>query len=306
MYKLMAIALVTILVACKKQPAAPPVVMVPERLELTPTAANVESGNSTIFTAKYYNNIGALATTPASLVWSSSNIAIATVNTTGTVTGVSAGQATIKAKYNNIEATALITVTNAANQIAAVNITPSGIVEILKNQTTNLTATAVNTAGGVISGLTYTWTTSNSNQVPVSSTGMVTGLAYGSVNVTATANSIMSAPSMVQVIRKGAFSGSGSTGFAKLKMVNNVLQLETTSDFSINTAAPDLRLYLTNTPTASNIAGAVQVADLAMPSQYSGAHTFNIAAPTTITDYRYVIVWCAQFGGNYGTADLGL
>jgi hypothetical protein len=30
-----------------------------------------------------------------------------------------------------------------------------------------------------------------------------------------------------------------------------------------------------------------------------------VAAPTTITQYKFVMVWCKQFGGNYGLADLG-
>jgi hypothetical protein len=303
MYKIIAIALISILVACNKKNETPPIVTVPEKLELSTTAANVQVGANTALTVKYYNNVGTIAPTPATLVWSSSNDAIATVNNTGTVTGVAAGQATIKVKYNLIEATTLVTVTSSPNQIAAVNITPSGIIEVLKNQTVNLTAAAVNAAGTAIPGLTYNWASTNTNLVSLGAGGVATGVDYGSVNVTATANNIMSAPSTVQVIRKGQFSGSGSGGFVKLKIVNNVLQLETTTDFMLNTGAPDLRLYLTNTPTTA--AGAVLVADLARPSQYSGVHTFTIPAPTTITSYRYVIAWCTTFPSNYGTADLG-
>ncbi len=303
MYKILTFLLVISIVACKKEPTPPAVVTVPEKLEITPTSASIMRNNTTTLTVKYFNNLGVLATTPTTIVWSSGNNSIATVTNAGVVTGIAAGQATIKVALGTVEATALITVTDNANQIAAINITPSGIIELTKNQTATLTATAVNQAGTTIPGLTYSWTSGSNTIASTANGGVITGLTYGSTSITATANNIMSAPSMVQVIRKGQFSGQGSAGFAKLKLVNNVLQLETTTDFSISTGAPDLRMYLTNTP--NTITGAVQVADLARPAQYSGMHTFNIAAPTTINDYRYVIVWCAQFGGNYGTADLG-
>jgi hypothetical protein len=37
----------------------------------------------------------------------------------------------------------------------------------------------------------------------------------------------------------------------------------------------------------------------------TGAQSWNVAAPTTIAQYKYAIVWCKQFGGTYGVADLG-
>ena len=87
---------------------------------------------------------------------------------------------------------------------------------------------------------------------------------------------------------------------AKLKIENGILKLQTSSDFGVMTSPPDLRIYLgTNN---SNINGALEVASL---TQRNGAQSWNIAAPTAITQYRYVIVWCKQFGGTYGVADLG-
>jgi hypothetical protein len=107
---------------------------------------------------------------------------------------------------------------------------------------------------------------------------------------------------MVQVIRSGNFNGgSGSTGQAKLKIENGTLKLQTSSTFSVSTGAPDLRIYLSNSTT--NITNAVEIATL---NQRSGAQSWNVPAttsggqPITITSYQYVLVWCRQFGGNYG------
>jgi uncharacterized protein YjdB len=307
MKKLLFVAmLVSTFAACKKageDVAVPPAVTVPERLEITPTTSSILTGQTTQFTLKFYNNLGVLAALPTGIVWSSDNIAIATVNQTGLATAVAAGQANIKATYNAISATAAITVAVNNTVLSTVTITPSATQEILLNGTVNLSAVGTNIAGGVITGLTFNWMSSASASVLVNSAGMATGLAYGSANITATASGIQSAPLMVQVIRQGNFAGQNSAGMAKLKIENGTLKLQTSSTFSVANA-PDLRIYLTNTPT--NITGAVQIAPLSSAGQTSGARTWNVPAGVTITQFRYALVWCAQFGGAYGVADFGL
>jgi uncharacterized protein YjdB len=292
--------------ACKKAgediPVAP-VVTVPERLEITPTTASILAGQTTQFTLKYYNNLGVLAATPAGVVWSSSNMAIATVSQTGLATAVAIGQANIKAMYNTISATAAVTVVVNNNVLSTVTITPSMTQEILLNGTVNLSAVGTNLAGGVITGLAFSWMSDAATSVQVNSSGMATGMAYGSANITASANGIQSAPTMVQVIRQGNFAGQNSMGMAKLKIENGTLKLQTSSTFSV-ASAPDLRIYLNNSP--SNVTGAVQIAPLSTAGQTSGARSWNVPAGVTITQYRYALVWCAQFGGVYGVVDFGL
>jgi hypothetical protein len=303
---LLAIMIACTFAACKKAgedvPVAP-VVIVPERLEITPTTSSILTGQTAQFTIKYYNNVGVLAATPAGIVWSSSNTGIATVNQTGLATAVAVGQTNIKAMYNTISATVAVTVVVNSNVLSTVTITPSATQEILLNGTVNLSAVGTNLAGGVISGLTFNWISDATTSVQVSSAGVATGLAYGSANVTATANGIQSAPLMVQIIRQGNFAGQNSAGMAKLKIENGTLKLQTSSTFSV-ASAPDLRIYLTNTPTI--IAGALQIAPLSTAGQTMGARSWNVPAGITITQYRYALVWCAQFGGVYGVADFGL
>ncbi len=294
----------TFVLSCKKEPETVAVVTVPEKLEVAPATASVLIGNSATYTVKYFNNLGVLAATPASLTWSSVNSSIATVNNQGLVTGVAVGQTEIKATYNNVTASALITVVANANQLAVINITPNATQELLLNGTASLTATGLNSTGGTVNNLTFAWA-SNNAAVALGVNGTVTGAAYGNANITATANGIQSAPLAVQVIRRGALSGSGSTGTLKLKSINGVIKLESSSDFSVSTGAPDLRIYFTNTPNANSLTGAVQAVDLTRPTEYSGAHSWNMPASITMTNYRYLLVWCAQFGGNYGNADLG-
>ena len=295
-----AFAVAIMLAACSKKSVDTPLAVVPERLEITPVTNSINAGETAQFTLKYFNNTGQPATVPAVITWSSANTAIATVNQQGLATGTGAGQTEIRATYNNVSATALLTVVTNSTQLASVMVMPADIQEIKLNEMATLTAIGKNNSGGTISGLSFSWESSDASLVEISNSGIVTGKSYGTSNIAATSSGIQSAPVMVQVLRKGNFAGSGSAGVAKLKIENNVLKLQTTAEFSAMTSPPDLRIYLGN--NNNNITGAIEIASL---NQRNGAQSWNIAATVTITQYRYAIIWCKQFGGTYGVADLG-
>ena len=295
--------LATAIISCKKNVPLPEEVLVPERLEMSPASTSVLIGSTTNFTLKFYNNKGVLSNLPATTTWSSDNTAVATITQQGVASGVANGTTNIKASYNNISATAILTVVANNTQLASIMLMPSNTVELLLNANDQITAVGKNNAGTVIPGLSFQWLSNASNMVQVSSTGMITGAAYGTTNITASAMGVQSAPVMVQVIRKGNFAGSNSMGAAKLKIENGVLKLQTTTNFSVANA-PDLRIYLG--PNATNVNGAVQIAPLSTAGQTSGERTWTVPNGVSISQYRYAIVWCAQFGGTYGVADLGL
>lgn len=123
-----------------------------------------------------------------SVTWSTSNAGIATVSATGMVTGVSAGSATISATAAGKSGTAQVTVTTEPppdNVVARVTLSPAtGTVAI--GGTVQLTATARNEAGSVLTGKDFTWTSSNTNVATVSTAGMVVGRAGGVATITAT------------------------------------------------------------------------------------------------------------------------
>jgi uncharacterized protein YjdB len=56
-----------------------------------------------------------------------------------------------------------------------------------EGKTIQLTATAYDSNNNVIPGITFTWTSSNTNRATVSSTGLVTGVNDGNVSITASA-----------------------------------------------------------------------------------------------------------------------
>jgi Bacterial Ig-like domain (group 2)/Electron transfer DM13 len=304
---ILAALVITQFIACTKKadvPVPPPVVInVPERLEITPTSGNAIIGGTVQLTAKYYNTMGELAPLPATAVWSSTTPTIASVNTQGLVTAVAAGSTSIKITVNAASAMAPFTVVANPNQLATVTLTPNVAQDILLNQTVGFAAVGANAAGGTISGLTFNWMSDNIAAVTIMSTGMATAVGYGMASIAATANGVQSAPTIVNVVRQGTFSGNGSTGTAKLRLENGVLKLITSSNFFVNNA-PDLRIYLS--ANTNNLSNSVQISPLSTIGQTSGARSWNVPTGVTITQYRYALVWCAQFGGSYGLADLGL
>jgi trimeric autotransporter adhesin len=272
-----------------------------ERLEISPGNLNLMIGTTGTFTLTYFNNLGVQTTVPSGVVWSSLNTNMATVNQQGMVTGVNVGQTNIKATLNALIATASVTI-SANTQLASIVLTPATILEINKTQFSTVTATGYTSGGVIIPGLSFNFTSGNTGLVTVLNSGIVQGIDYGTANITAMSGSITSPPLMLQVIRSGNFNGAfGSTGIAKLKIENSVLKLQTSTDFSVSAGAPDLRIYLSNSTTS--ITNAVEIATL---NQRSGAQSWNVPAttaggqPITITSYQYVLVWCRQFGGNYG------
>lgn len=68
--------------------------------------------------------------------------------------------------------------------VASVSITPS-TASVAVGRTTQLSATAKDAAGNVLSGRTITWSSSETSLATVNANGVVTGVAVGSVNITA-------------------------------------------------------------------------------------------------------------------------
>lgn len=293
-------SLLCILWSCKEKKSedvAP--ATIPERIEVTPNSTSIMIGGTAAFTIQYFDKMGVQAAPPSGTVWTSSNPAIATIDQQGIATGVSNGQVIIKAKLREAEATALLTVVLNNSQIATISLDAT-TKELLLNEKFTLTAVAKNNGGTTLTGKVFTWQSSNPAIAEVNAaTGEVTAKGYGTAEIRALSEGIQSLPAMAQVIRIGTFSGANSQGTAKLKIENGVLKLQVSSNFSVSTGAPDLRIYLSN---SANNNSALEIATL---TQRAGSQTWNLPSGTSITGYRYALVWCKQFGGNYGIADLG-
>jgi uncharacterized protein YjdB/pimeloyl-ACP methyl ester carboxylesterase len=119
-------------------------------------------------------------------VWSSSADTVATVSTTGLVTGVSAGTTTITVTAGGISKTAEVTVENYVVDITAITLTPT-VAEIYVDSTIQFRATPTPENPTTFNPV---WSSSAETVATVSATGLVTGVSAGTATITVTAGGI--------------------------------------------------------------------------------------------------------------------
>src|SRR5690349_17849694 len=147
----------------------------------TPSSATVMVGGTVQFSA--YGRTKSGDSIAVSVTWSSSNTAVATVSSSGLMTAVAAGQATISATGGGKTAAATATVTSVP--VASVAVSPT-TASLTVGQTAQLTATPADASGNPLSGRVVTWATSNAAVATVSTTGLVSAVGAGSATITAT------------------------------------------------------------------------------------------------------------------------
>jgi uncharacterized protein YjdB len=121
-------------------------------------------------------------------MWTTSAPETATVDASGEVTGVAAGTATITATSEGKSGSATIVVTPEPPVIipvASVTVSPQ-IGTVAVKRTIALRATTRDANGATLTGRTVTWSTSASGTATVDASGNVTGVAPGTVTITAT------------------------------------------------------------------------------------------------------------------------
>src|SRR5437899_3667044 len=147
----------------------------------TPSTALVSVGRAAQFIA--YGKTKNGDSVAVNVTWSSANPAVATVSSSGLMTGMAAGSTTIIATSQNRSGTAAATVTNVP--VASVAVSPAAA-GLTVGATTQLTATPEDANGTALSGRVVTWATSNAAVATVSASGLEMGGAAGRERVRAT------------------------------------------------------------------------------------------------------------------------
>ena len=152
---------------------------------VSPATASVAPGATVQLSATTKDANGNVLT-GRTITWSSNATAIATVNSSGLVSGVAAGPATITATSEGKSGTATITVTTAPPPpVATVTISPA-TASVAVGATVQLTATTKDANGNVLTGRTVTWSSNATGIATVNGSGLVSGVAAGSATITAT------------------------------------------------------------------------------------------------------------------------
>lgn len=151
-------------------------------VSISPISFSVAAGATQTLTATA-RDVNNNVLTGRPMLWSSNNNSVATVSQAGVVTGVAAGSATITVVCEGKSAVSTATVTPVA--VASVTVSPATF-SINAGATITLVATPKDSGGNALTGRLVTWGSSDVTKATVSSSGVVTGVAAGSVTITAT------------------------------------------------------------------------------------------------------------------------
>ncbi|HET9423740.1 MAG TPA: Ig-like domain-containing protein [Gemmatimonadaceae bacterium] len=123
-----------------------------------------------------------------SVTWTSSNTAVATVNSsTGSVSGVTEGTATITATSEGVTGQTVVTVSGSP-LVSTVTVSPPSTQTapiVAVGGTMQLSRTSRAASGTVVTGTTATWSSSSNATATVSTSGLVTCVSAGSATITA-------------------------------------------------------------------------------------------------------------------------
>ena len=200
---------------------------------VAPTSKALFVTQTFALTATVRDSTGAIVTDRV-VTWGSSNTSVATVSSAGLVTAVAPGTATITATSETKSGTSTITVSLVPVASVAVSPTSAGI---RITATTQLTATTLDSIGGVLTGRVVTWSSSDPTVATVSSTGLVTGVAVGTATITATSEGKSGTSSIaVSKIPVGSVTVAPAT---KALLVTQTVGLTATVKDSVGTVVTD-------------------------------------------------------------------
>ena len=116
----------------------------------------------------------------ATVTWTSADEAVATVSSTGLVTSVGNGSATITATSGSASESASVTVEQVA---ASIVLSTSAVVLAGPGDTATVTATVMDAAGSEIASPSLEWSSDDEGIATVSSSGVVTAVSSGSTTM---------------------------------------------------------------------------------------------------------------------------
>ena len=183
-------------------------------VEVSPAAETIGLGSTLQLTAEGFDE-NEHVVAGAEFSWESSDVAVATVDAGGLVTGVAEGVATITGSAGSASGSAVVTVTQSVESVV---VSPSEETIALGN-TLQLTAEAFDETGHAVAEVEFSWESSDAAVATVDASGLVTGVAVGVATITASAGevagsavvTVMQPVASVEVSPSAETIGLGST-----------------------------------------------------------------------------------------------
>lgn len=176
-------------------------------IQVAPSSMSIGTGASQQFTATAHMSDGSSKDVTGSVQWGSSDSNIASVTSGGKATGSAPGTVSITAQSGSMTSSASLTVSGAAVNLTSIVIAPAAS-SMPVNTSQQFTATGnYNDGSSADLTLLVSWSSSATATATVSASGMVTAVAAGSTNVSASLGGIsqstsltVTAPSMTSII----------------------------------------------------------------------------------------------------------
>ncbi|HEY3220376.1 MAG TPA: Ig-like domain-containing protein [Gemmatimonadales bacterium] len=213
------------------------------------------------------------------VTWASSAPAVASVSAGGLVTGVAAGTATLTATSEGKSGTATVTVTSVP--VASVAVSP-GSPSIRVGGTVQLTATAKDSAGNVLTGRVVSWASSASGVASVSGSGLVTGVAAGTATLTATSEG-KSGTATVTVTIAPVAAVTVAPASANVRIGGSVQLSATTKDSAGNVLTGRVVTWASSVPAVATVSASGLVTGVAAGSSTITATSEGKSGTSAVT-----------------------
>ncbi len=228
--------------------------------------------------------------TGRTIAWSSSSPSVLTVSPTGQVQAMAAGTATVTATSEGKSGSIAITVmASPVIPVTSVSVT-APTTTLVVGQTTQLTATPKDGHGLPLTGRVVTWSSSAPNVASVSSTGVVTAIAAGSVVINATVEGVVgSLPMAVTTTATTVASVSVTLASGALTVAQTTQATAVAKDASGNTLSAGTPTWASSNPAVATVsssglvtaAGAGSATITATISGKSGGASVSVTSTST-------------------------
>ena len=169
--------------ACGDGATGPPATPTPSAVWVTPATVELSALGDTARLSADVRDQHGQAMAGAAVAWASEAPEVATVDGQGLVTAVGNGSATITASAGSASGNAR---TWVAQEVRAVSVSAAG--PVLVGDTVRLVAETQDANGHAVAGSEFSWASSDTTVATVDASGLVTGLAAGEAEVTATSS----------------------------------------------------------------------------------------------------------------------
>lgn len=239
-------------------------------------ASNILTGNSATAVATVKDANGQTVTNRL-ITFASSNPAVASVSSAGVVTGVGSGSAVITATSEGKSGSATISVATLSTVSVGLSAT-----SITAGKTATATATLRDPNGVAIGGQTVVWTSSNTAVATVSQSGLVTGVAAGTANITATVGGKSGTAAVTVTAASGA---SVAIALSKTTLAIGDVAFATTTirDANGNIIYPFFMTFSSSNPAVATVSAGGQVTGVSPGTAQITVSYNGMSASATVT-----------------------